>query len=1040
MKRFLAVLLAAVMTVSLVACGEAQTGTDVEPTTAPTQVAEPTKAPDPTPVPDEISIDFEDGNFGFAMMKTKPRKADESILSVADVNGSKALYVQHVDAAEMHVGIDVDAILGEKVTEVRTISFSIGTEHGDAKFASAAGQVLVYTTEALTETKLGDWSVYMEKKNPKTVSYTLPEGVAFTAGNDNYFVINKLEDTGSVVADFYVDDIRFYDANGNVLKGDTTVAMEAPNGFLKVVEEDDNTTAVKIDLDAAYAGDWGQTATIGADVLSQFPSGVTITVKYELQSGYDYYLWGPMDASWAKLGPAKATVDGGEKYHMQDDGFIVVDDWTNNQITFTLSADVVAELVAGGGLSGQTYGVTVFEAALSGEAAAKITEKVAGEEAYAGDWGQSGIVSAEALAKIPGDVTVTVKFELQSGYDYYLWGPMDASWAKLGPAKTGLTAKGAAEEGDKYHIQDDGFIVIDDLTNGELTFTIPAATAAELVAGGGLSGQTYGVTVYEIVLSGMAPSTIKEKVEGDAAYAGDWGQSGIVSADVLSKFPGDVTVTVKFELQSGYDYYLYGPMDASWAKLGPAKTGLTAKGAAEEGDKYHIQDDGFIVIDDLTNGELTYNLSAATVAELVASGGLSAQTYGVVAYEIVLEGAAPKTIKEKVACEEAYAGDWGQSGIVSADALAKFGDVTVTVKFELQSGYDYYLWGPMDASWAKLGPAKTGLTAKGAAEEGDKYHIQDDGFIVIDDLTNGELTFTLSADTVAELVAGGGFSGQTYGVTVYEIVLEGTEAAAAPAGDATVEEPAVDDIMAEYAGDYGLGWGATVAELQELTGNVTITFDVAYTGTVDYPQFTFIDQGDSWSKLKAEDFTGNVPTINSYEFIEMFDPSVTSYSATITADALARIIANGGGLGIQVNGIVIRNATLVDESGSGDDIMAEYAGDYGLGWGATVEELKAFTGNVTITFDVAYTNSVDYPQFTFIDQGDSWSKLKAADFTGNVPKINSYEFIEMFDPSVTSYSATITADALARIIANGGGLGIQVNGIVVRNATLTAAE
>ena len=55
MKKFLAVLLAMVMTVSLVACGGTQPGNE-NPTPEPT--SEPTKAPDT--VTDEISIDFED--------------------------------------------------------------------------------------------------------------------------------------------------------------------------------------------------------------------------------------------------------------------------------------------------------------------------------------------------------------------------------------------------------------------------------------------------------------------------------------------------------------------------------------------------------------------------------------------------------------------------------------------------------------------------------------------------------------------------------------------------------------------------------------------------------------------------------------------------------------------------------------------------------------------------------------------------------------------------------------------------------------------
>ena len=628
MKKFLAVLLAMVMTVSLVACGGTQPGNE-NPTPEPT--SEPTKAPDT--VTDEISIDFEDGNFGFAMMKTRPRKADESVLSVTEVNGSKALYVKHVEAAEMHLGIDIDAILGEKVTEVRKITMTLGTEHGDAKFASAAGELLVYTGDQLVETKVSTWAVYMKNKNPKTVTIELPEGVAFTAGNDNYFVINKLEDTGSVISDFYIDDIRFYDANGNVLKGDTTVVMEAPANFLKrVEEEDDNTSAVKVAMDEAYGGDWGQSGIISAEVLSQFTSGVTITVKYELQSGYDYYLWGPMDSSWAKLGPAKI----------------------------------------------------------------------------------------------------------------------------------GMTAKAAAEEGDKYHAQDDGFIVIDDFTNTELTFTLPAAVVAELVASGGLSAQTYGVVAYELVLEGVAGGT----------------SAPAVTPDAPAEEPAEPEID---------------------------PTNDTIEGTVGYTGTYKMSDSTWWTQVSMTKADILGDVSADQVAGIK----FTSDTKFVIGY--------------------------------NADA---------------------------NGTWKQY-------------DSGNTYVVK---------------TIELSDEAFGFCFALSKGDGVEYTIT-WEVYLKGEEASG-------------DDILAEYAGDYGLGWSASVAELQALTGNVTLTFDVAYTGTVDYPQFTLIDQGDGWSKLKAEDFAANAPTINSYEFIEMFDPSVTSFTTTISADAIARIIANGGGLGVQVNGIVVRNAKL----------------------------------------------------------------------------------------------------------------------------------
>ena len=630
--KIMALLMAAVMTLSMVACGE-KTGNET-PTT------EPTAGPVEETV-QETSIDFEDGNFGFAMAKTAPRKADESVLSVANFNGSKALYVQNAGGSEMYVGIDVDAILGDKVTEVRSISMTVGTEHSDGKFASVAGCLLAYTGDTLTENQLEDWSVYMEHKNPYTVTFTMPEGVAFTAGNDNYICLAKKKDNGKVFASLYIDDIRFLDANGNVLKGDTTVVMEAPDKFLRVVEEEEPMSAsdVKVVLDDSYKGDWSLTTAIPADAFATFTNGVKVTLKYELESGYDYYLWKALDASWGPVADcglvAKDAAEEGDKYHMQADGFIVMDDFTNTELTLTLPADVVAAVVAGGGLAGQTYGVTMVQAVLSDPSAGAMTEKAALDDGYKGDWSLTTAIPADVLSKFAGtDVTVTLKYELESGYDYYLFKPLDAAWGAV--ADYGMTAKDAAEEGDKYHMQPDGFIVIDDWTNTEMVLKIKAADLDALIAAGGLAGQTYGVTVYEAVITGAAAETAKEKVALDDAYKGDWSLTTAIPADVLATFPGDVTVTLKFELESGYDYYLFKPLDASWGTI--ADYGLTAKDAAEEGDMYHMQPDGFIVIDDWTNNKMVLKFKAADLAAIIAAGGLAGQTYGVTVYEAVIEG------------------------------------------------------------------------------------------------------------------------------------------------------------------------------------------------------------------------------------------------------------------------------------------------------------------------------------------------------------------------------------------------------------------
>jgi hypothetical protein len=52
------------------------------------------------------------------------------------------------------------------------------------------------------------------------------------------------------------------------------------------------------------------------------------------------------------------VADSGAYYHLQDDGFIVIDDWTITQLSFAVNADAAAQYAAEGGMIFQLYGVT----------------------------------------------------------------------------------------------------------------------------------------------------------------------------------------------------------------------------------------------------------------------------------------------------------------------------------------------------------------------------------------------------------------------------------------------------------------------------------------------------------------------------------------------------------------------------------------------------------------------------------------------------------------------------------------------------------
>lgn len=289
-KRFLALSLSLLMVCSLAACSKKakETTADATPTTAPTTA--PTKEATPTPEP-FVGIDFEDGQSGFVQVNPSPGDADATVLSVVDFNGSKQLFVDCQSFKVPYVGIDVSSLVGDKITEVRSIEMDITSVSADNVFRSISGKVVACSGVNLTETK-DDWSVYLDTKNPNKAKGTLDnEAEYFVAGAKNYFYITKTTDTGKDVvespSDFYIDNIVLRDANGNAIAVDTSVGFDKPAGF---GEEDwSNLTKVKDEVEiegfkVSGAG-WSQAgvttiANAGTFDPTLIQPGSIITIKY----------------------------------------------------------------------------------------------------------------------------------------------------------------------------------------------------------------------------------------------------------------------------------------------------------------------------------------------------------------------------------------------------------------------------------------------------------------------------------------------------------------------------------------------------------------------------------------------------------------------------------------------------------------------------------------------------------------------------------------------------------------------------------------
>ena len=248
-KKLFALLLCAIMLLSLVGCKEKE---DTKETDSPTGVTDQEtdkedikdddtedkkETNEPVVEVKEASIDFEDGLYEFVAVYKAPSNADASELSIADFNNSKALKVTNMNGKIPYIAIDIASLVGDKIADVRTITMDVGTEHPDGKFYATSGKITAYSGEGRRESN-DPFSVYLATKNPNTAKAVLDKGEEFISGYQNMIILSLQTDNGPSAggpnANIFIDNIRVMDEAGNVIKADSTVAFAEPPGFSEV--------------------------------------------------------------------------------------------------------------------------------------------------------------------------------------------------------------------------------------------------------------------------------------------------------------------------------------------------------------------------------------------------------------------------------------------------------------------------------------------------------------------------------------------------------------------------------------------------------------------------------------------------------------------------------------------------------------------------------------------------------------------------------------------------------------------------------------
>ncbi len=557
--KFFAVVMAAVMTLSMVACGE-QTGNDVTPTTAPTTA--PTEAPaDPTatpvPAPQNVtiagaSVTFEDGNMGFVAPYMQHATSANLELSIVDYNGSKALKVVNTNGKTPWLAIDVSSLLGANVAKLASVDMVVGTSRDDGEFYATSGQILSWFGTDLAEGNLGNWSVYMEKKNPKVVTGTVAAGNELIADATNILLINLKTDNGKdetgAPATLYVDDITFMDAAGNVLTADTTVAFNEPAGFSGGDGPDLSNLyavggAVEFDGFACSGTGWGQNgAEMPQELIDALVPGSVVEIAYTSEDGSMWIVMPDATVGWTRVAQGAAYINNSA---------------TTAQITYEQLAAALGEDKATWGARMQFEAQTNWE--VFGIKVGTATERIGVANAVAFDgfacsgtgWGQNGAEMPQELidALVPGSV-VKISYTSEDGSMWIVMPDAAAGWSRC--------AQGTAVcDGSTAYITYEQIAAV----CGEDKSTWGARMQFEAVTNWEVYGIEVGTAVKYPVISGLTA------FDGFACSGTGWGQNGAEMPQALidALVPGAV-IEISFMSEDNSMWIVMPDAAAGWSR------------------------------------------------------------------------------------------------------------------------------------------------------------------------------------------------------------------------------------------------------------------------------------------------------------------------------------------------------------------------------------------------------------------------------------------------------------------------------------------
>ncbi|MDE6847280.1 MAG: hypothetical protein K2J99_16160 [Lachnospiraceae bacterium] len=621
-KKVMALSLAAAMTFSLAGCGGGDAPASSDAVETPAQdtedeaTAEPAAEEEPAAQEagsGEASIDFEDGVFGFVGIDKSVNSAgDDSVLSVEDYNGSKALKVVPQGKAS-YVGIQADALLGSNASSLKTIEMTIGIENPDGEFGACSGKIYTFTGEDNTRSE-GPWSVYLENDNPKTTSFEIPEGQTF--GEGNYIVVSMETDTakdkGATPANFYIDNIAFKDASGNVLEADTSAEYVAASTGADRSNLCALTNVVEFEGFSVSGDGWAQNGVAMTDeVIAALVPGSVVEITYTSASGDMWIVMNEAEAGWMRVGQGDADGSGSDSAYINNTK-------TTAQITFEQIAALCGDDVSKWGSTMQceasdaweVFSVKVGQKAPSYALANAV--EFEGFTASGDGWAQAGETMTPEIieALVPGSV-VEITYTSETGDMWIVMNEAEAGWMRVGQGDAdGSGSDSAVFDGSKCYVTFEQIAALcgDDVSKWGSTMQCEASGAWEV----------YGVRVGTANEFKMVKNLVP--FEGFTASGDGWAQAGAtMTPEVIEALvPGSVVV-ITYTSETGDLWVVMNEAEAGWMRVGQGNAdGSGSDSAAFDG----------------TTCQVTYEQIAALCGDDVSTWGSTMQCEASGAWEV----------------------------------------------------------------------------------------------------------------------------------------------------------------------------------------------------------------------------------------------------------------------------------------------------------------------------------------------------------------------------------------------------------------------